>query len=78
MQDQNHVIEAHELAKDGIVNKIYPLEGNEVMGLNMLEHPERRKRKRGLPWNPDDIRAGPFAAAAAWAHFWFGSDLCAG
>ena len=29
VQDENHVIEAHELAKDGIVNRIYPLEGNE-------------------------------------------------
>ena len=38
VQDENHVIEAHELAKDGIVNRIYPLEGNEeAMGLNMLE-----------------------------------------
>ena len=47
MQDENHVIEAHELAKDGIVNRIYPLEGNEeAMGLNMLEHPARRKEAR--------------------------------
>ena len=38
VQDENNVIEAHELAKDGIVNRIYPLEGNEeAMGLNMLE-----------------------------------------
>lgn len=38
MQDEGDVIEAHELAKDGIVSKIYPLSGNEeAMGLDMLE-----------------------------------------
>ena len=62
MQDQNHVIEAHELAKDGIVNKIYPLEGNEeVMGLNMLEHPERRKEARLAMESGQYTIAGPFA-----------------
>ena len=44
MQDERHVIEAHEIAKDGIINLIYPMEGNEAsMGLNMFEHPERKK-----------------------------------
>ena len=38
MQDEGDVIEAHELAKDGIVSQIYPLSGNEeAMGLDMLE-----------------------------------------
>ncbi len=43
MQDQNHVIEAHELAKDGIVNKIYPLEGNGGHGLKHAGASGRRK-----------------------------------
>ena len=43
MQNENEVIEAYEMAKDGTVNQIYPLEGNEAaMGLDMLENPERR------------------------------------
>lgn len=38
MQDEGDVIEAHELARDGIVSRIYPLSGNEeAMGLDMLE-----------------------------------------
>ena len=33
-----------KLAKDGIVSHIYPMKGNEeAMGLNMLEHPDRKK-----------------------------------
>lgn len=44
MQDEGDVIETHELAKDRIVSQIYPLSGNEeAMGLNMLEHPARKK-----------------------------------
>ena len=62
MQDENHVIEAHEMAKDGIVNQIYPLEGNaEAMGLNMLEHPERRKEARLAMETGQYTIAGPFA-----------------
>ena len=62
MQDENHVIEAHELAKDGIVNRIYPLEGNEeAMGLNMLEHPARRKEARLARDSGQYTIAGPFA-----------------
>ena len=42
MQDDQNVIKAHELAKDGIVTLIYPMSGNEAaLGLNMLEHPAR-------------------------------------
>ena len=62
MQDENHVIEAHEMAKDGIVNQIYPLEGNEeAMGLNMLEHPERRKEANLAMETGQYTIAGPFA-----------------
>ena len=39
MQDSQNVIEAHELAKDGTVSQVYPMEGNEqAIGLNMLEY----------------------------------------
>lgn len=62
MQDENHVIEAHEMAKDGIVNQIYPLGGNEeAMGLNMLEHPERRREARLAMESGQYTIAGPFA-----------------
>lgn len=45
MQDDQNVIKAHELAKDGIVTLIYPMSGNEAaLGLNMLEHPARNRR----------------------------------
>lgn len=47
MQNENEVIEAYEMAKDGIINQIYPLEGNEAaMGLDMLEI-------RSVEWRPD-------------------------
>ena len=37
------VIEAYELAPEGIVTEAYPLEGNEkAIGMNMLELPERK------------------------------------
>lgn len=61
MQDERHVIEAHEIAKDGIVNLIYPMEGNEVsMGLNMFEHPERKQEARLAKESGDYTIAGPF------------------
>lgn len=44
MQDDQNVIKAHELAKDGIVTLIYPMRGNEAaLGLNTLENPARRQ-----------------------------------
>ncbi len=47
MQNENEVIEAYEMAKDGIINQIYPLEGNEAaMGLDMPEI-------RSVEWRPD-------------------------
>ena len=42
MLDEDGVIEAFELAKDGVVNDICPMEGNEqAMGLDMLTNPQR-------------------------------------
>ena len=47
MQDEDDIIKVHEIAKDGIVSQIYPMEGNEdVIGLNMIENPERKKEAR--------------------------------
>ena len=44
MQENEDVIEARELAKDGVVSQIYPMEGNEAaMGLDVLRHPDRKK-----------------------------------
>lgn len=61
MQDERHVIEAHEIAKDGIINLIYPMEGNEAsMGLNMFEHPERKQEACLAKESGDYTIAGPF------------------
>ena len=46
MQDKQHVIKAHELAPDGVISYVYPLESNEAaIGLDMLENKERKKGK---------------------------------
>jgi len=38
------VINSMALSKDGVISDIFPLEGHEeALGLNLLEHPERRK-----------------------------------
>ena len=64
MQDDAHVIEAHELAKDGIVSQAYPLKGNEeAIGLNMLEHPDRKKEARIAKKSKDYTIAGPYELA---------------
>ena len=45
MKKIKNVIEAYELAPNGIIEKAYPLKGNEkkVIGMNTLELPERQK-----------------------------------
>ena len=61
MQDKQNVIEAHELAKEGIVSHIYPMKGNEeAMGLNMLEHPDRKKEANLAKTSGQYTIAGPF------------------
>lgn len=61
MQDKQNVIEAHELAKDGIVSHIYPMKGNEeAMGLNMLEHPDRKKEANLAKTSGQYTIVGPF------------------
>lgn len=61
MQDEDDIIKVHEIAKDGIVSQIYPMEGNEdVIGLNMIENPERKKEARLARDSGEDTIAGPF------------------
>lgn len=61
MQDEQNVIEAHELAKDGVVSQVYPLEGNEeAVGLNMLENPERKKEANIAKKSGQYTIAGPY------------------
>ncbi len=44
MEDDSGVLEAIEIAKDGIVNSVYPYDVNKAaLGLNMLENPNRKK-----------------------------------
>ena len=61
LQDEEHVIEAFELAKDGVVSQVYPLTGNEeAIGLDMLTHPERRKEAQLAKESGQYTIAGPF------------------
>ena len=61
MQDEDDIIKVHEIAKDGIVSQIYPMEGNEdVIGLNMIENPERKKEARLARDSGEYTIAGPF------------------
>lgn len=61
MQDDQNVIKAHELAKDGIITQIYPMSGNEAaLGLNMLEHPARKQEARLAKESGECTIAGPF------------------
>lgn len=61
MQDEQNVIKAHELAKDGTVSQVYPLDGNEeAIGLNMLENPERKVEANLAKESGQYTIAGPF------------------
>ena len=66
MQDDQNVIKAHELAKDGIVTLIYPMSGNEAaLGLNMLEHPARKQEARLAKESGEYTIAGPLSCSRA-------------
>lgn len=55
-------IEAIEMAKDGIVTQVYPVDGNEeALGLNMLKHPERKKEANLAKESGQYTIAGPFS-----------------
>ena len=61
MQDEDNIIKVHEIAKDGIVSQIYPMEGNEdVIGLNLIENPERKTEARLARDSGEYTIAGPF------------------
>lgn len=61
LQDDAHVVEAFELAKDGKVSQVYPLEGNEeAIGLDMFTHPERKKEASLAKESGQYTIAGPF------------------
>lgn len=61
MQDDQNIIKAHELAKDGIVTQIYPMRGNEAaLGLNILENPARRQEANLAKESGEYTIAGPF------------------
>ena len=61
MQDENYVISAHELAKDGVVSQVYPLEGNEeAIGLDMLRDSERKAAANLAKDSGEYTIAGPF------------------
>ena len=61
MQESEDVIEARELAKDGVVSQIYPMEGNEAaMGLDMLQNPARKKEANLAKESGKYTIAGPY------------------
>ena len=61
MQDENQVISAHELAKDGCISQVYPFEGNEeAIGLDMLKDPERRAAANLAKDSGEYTLAGPY------------------
>ena len=61
MLQDNSVLKAIELAKDGVVSQIYPLAGNlQAMGLNMLTDPERGSYANRAKQTGQYTIAGPF------------------
>ena len=61
MLQDNQVIEAFEMAKDGVVSQVYPMKGNEAaVGLDMLEHPDRKKEARLAMESGEYTIAGPY------------------
>ena len=61
MKKNKNVIEAYELASNGIIEKAYPLKGNEkVIGMNTLELPERQKEANIARKSGEYTIAGPY------------------
>ena len=61
MKKNKNVIEAYELAPNGIIEKAYPLKGNEkVIGMNTLELPERQKEANIAIKSGEYTIAGPY------------------
>ena len=61
MQDDTHIIEAIELAQDGIITQVYPLAGNEkAVGLDFFADPAREKEANLAMQSGQYTIAGPF------------------
>ena len=61
MLQDNPVIEAFEMAKGGTVSQVYPMAGNEeAVGLDMLEHPDRKKEAWLARESGEYTIAGPY------------------
>ena len=61
MKKNKNVTEAYELAPNGIIEKAYPLKGNEkVIGMNTLELPERQKEANIARKSGEYTIAGPY------------------
>ena len=61
MADEDGVIKAIELAPDGVVRNVYPLKGNvDALGLDMLQHPERKVEANLAKESGRYTIAGPF------------------
>lgn len=61
MKKNKNVIEAYELAPNGIIEKAYPLKGNEkVIGMNTLKLPERQKEANIARKSGEYTIAGPY------------------
>ncbi len=59
--DGDNVIVAVEMAEDGVVNMVYPLNGNEAaLGLDMLGNPKRRREAAVARDSGSYTIAGPF------------------
>ena len=62
--NNSKVIKAIELAKDGVVNEIYPLEENkDAMGIDMLTHPARKYEAQLAMKTRKYTIAGPYRLA---------------
>ena len=62
--NNSKVIKAIELAKDGVVNEIYPLEENkDAMGIDMLTHPARKYEAQLAVKTGKYTIAGPYRLA---------------
>lgn len=62
--NNSKVIKAVELAKDGVINEIYPLEENKmVLGMNMLTNPARKSEAKLALLSGQHTLAGPYPLA---------------
>lgn len=62
--NNSKVIKAVELAKDGVINEIYPLEENKTaLGMNMLTNPARKAEAKLAVLSGQHTLAGPYPLA---------------